>query len=60
MIFSKKEITTSHTVEWCGNCKKEHMRGFKVGDYLFRDSKNCSSCSEKMKIVKIFGETTMQ
>ena len=56
-MFSKKEEKRdSYTLEKCESCKKESKRKFKKGDFIFKDSSQCSSCNGQMMIVKIFGE----
>lgn len=57
MIFSKKkEIVTPYSVEECGSCKSISKRKFKEGDYIFKNTDQCSSCKGQLSIVKIFGE----
>jgi hypothetical protein len=57
MIFSKKkEIVTPYSVEECGSCKAISKRKFKEGDYIFKNTEQCSSCKGQLSIVKIFGE----
>ena len=57
MIFSKKEEQrTPYTVEKCNACNKENKRKFDVGDYIFKESSSCESCSGQMIIEKIYGE----
>jgi hypothetical protein len=56
-MFSKKEeIRTPFTVEQCESCHKESKRKFKDGDFIFKESSQCNSCKEKLRISKIFGE----
>ena len=57
MIFSKKKITTSYTIEGCPKCKKEFKRKFKKGDWVFSKTTECPACKETLQIEKIFGET---
>jgi len=57
MIFSKKkEMVTPYSVEECGSCKAISKRKFKEGDYIFKNTDQCSSCKGQLSIVKIFGE----
>ena len=57
MIFSKKEeIVIPYSVEECGSCKAISKRKFKEGDYIFKNTDQCSSCKGQLSIVKIFGE----
>jgi hypothetical protein len=57
MIFSKKEeIRTSFTIEECESCHKESKRKFKEGDFIFKESSQCTQCQGKLRISKIFGE----
>ena len=57
MIFSKKEdVRTPYTVEECDSCHKDIKRKFKDGDYVFKETSQCSSCDGKLRISKIFGE----
>jgi hypothetical protein len=60
MIFDKKKITVTYTVEQCASCHKEIKRKFKEGDYLFSDTVKCTSCDGVLIIAKIFGETIEQ
>ena len=58
MIFSKKqEIIIPYSVEQCESCKAISKRKFKEGDYVFKNTDQCSSCKCQLSIVKIFGET---
>ena len=59
-MFEKKKITKFYTVDYCNQCKKETQRNFEQGDYLFKESKACSSCKEPTQIEKIFFETIEQ
>ena len=60
MIFSKKKITTEHTVEQCTKCGTLTKRTFAKGDVLFAEKSKCNSCDGLMRIEKIFGETVDQ
>lgn len=56
MIFSKKkEIVVPYSVEECGSCKATSKRKFNEGDYIFKNTKQCS-CKGQLSVVKIFGE----
>ena len=56
-MFSKKEeIRTPFTVEKCTSCNKEVKRKFIDGDFIFKESSECTSCKGKLQISKIFGE----
>ena len=57
MIFSKKKITIAYTVEKCKKCHTLRKRKFAIGDVLFVESSQCSSCDGKTMIEKIFGES---
>jgi hypothetical protein len=59
MIFSRKkqEIIDPYTVEKCTSCNVAKKRKFVEGDYIFKTTGKCSSCSNgQMSISKIFGE----
>jgi hypothetical protein len=57
MIFSKKkEVVVPYSVEECSSCKATSKRKFKEGDYIFKDTDQCSSCKGQLSVVKIFGE----
>jgi hypothetical protein len=57
MIFSKKKETIlPYSVEECGSCKAISKRKFRDGDYVFKNTNECSSCKGQMSVVKIFGE----
>ena len=60
MIFSKKKITTEHTVEQCTKCNTITKRKFHTGDVLFAQISKCNSCDGMTRIEKIFGETIEQ
>lgn len=60
MIFSKKKITTEHTVEKCTKCGTITKRKFHYGDVLFAEMSKCNSCEGMTRIEKIFGETIEQ
>jgi hypothetical protein len=61
MIFSKKkEIVLPYSIEQCGSCKALSKRKFKEGDYVFKNTDQCSSCKGQLSIVKIFGETSKE
>jgi hypothetical protein len=56
-MFSKKdEKRTAFTVEQCESCKKEIIRKFVKGDFVFKETSQCISCKGKLIITKIFGE----
>lgn len=56
-MFSKKEeIRTTFTIEQCDSCHKELKRKFNVGDFIFKETIQCSSCKGTLRISKIFGE----
>ncbi len=56
MIFSKKKVTVTYTVEECKNCKMQRKRKFAKGDILFSESLKCTSCDAMTRIEKIFAE----
>jgi len=57
MIFSKKKETViPYSLEECGSCKATSKRKFKEGDYIFKNTEQCSSCNGQLSVVKIFGE----
>ena len=57
MIFSKKKETViPYCIEECGSCKAISKRKFKEGDYIFKNTDQCSSCKGQLSVVKIFGE----
>lgn len=59
MMFSKKkEIITPYSLEQCTSCKAISKRKFKDGDYIFKNTDNCSSCKGQLLITKIFGEVS--
>ena len=60
MIFSKKKIIIAYTVEQCTKCKILTKRKFNEGDILFAQLSKCNSCSEPIRIEKIFGESFEQ
>ncbi len=57
MMFEKKKIINSYTVEECVNCKSLSQRKFNIGDYLFKEISTCKSCNGKILVTRIFGET---
>jgi len=56
VIFQKKEVIETYSVEECGSCKKTSKRKFKEGDYVFKTNV-CSKCEAQSTIIKIFGES---
>ncbi len=61
MIFlKKKEIVLPYSIEQCDSCKALSKRKFKEGDYVFKNTDQCSSCQGQLSIVKIFGETSKE
>jgi len=59
-MFSKKKITTEHTVEQCTKCETITKRKFSNGDVLFAKISKCNSCDGLTRIEKIFAETIEQ
>ncbi len=55
-MFSKKEISTTYTIEKCNSCSYQRKREFKNNDYLFQEISPCAECGGKVLIEKIFGE----
>lgn len=59
MIFSRKkpEILDPYSVEQCTLCNNTKKRKFSPGDYIFKQTGQCTSCSKSQMIIsKIYGE----
>ena len=48
-MFEKNEIIESYTLEQCDGCEKQLKRKFSQGDYVFKYTSKCSSCSKILK-----------
>ncbi len=53
---SQKGKLNVFTIEECPACGQKTKRSFQVGDYVTRDSANCSKCGNGTKITLIYGE----
>ncbi len=54
----KKSKLLVYTIEECPVCGQKNKRAFQVGDYITKDSTNCTKCGNPTRISLVYAEST--